>query len=209
MRAGGRPQGTSAVIAIYGSERANEALVEELALDGFDVRLINRVPRLGEIDLVIFGRSLKRGADLEALRTLRAEQATRSPTTRVLWITDSDRLGDVLRAFEAGADDVLRAPFLYAELLARVRALLRRSVPAPAVIEYGGLWIDTAAHVVTYWSVPVELRRREYALLVHLARDPSRVYTKTELLHEVWGYRAGGATRTVDSHASRLRRALA
>jgi DNA-binding response OmpR family regulator len=119
-------------------------------------------------------------------------------------------LGDVLRGFEAGADDVLRAPFAYSELRARVHALVRREfAKTPGVIEYGELRIDTAAHEVTIGATPVGLRRLEYALLVHLARDPARVYTKDELMRDVWGFRCPGTTRTLDSHASRLRRALA
>jgi DNA-binding response OmpR family regulator len=101
-------------------------------------------------------------------------------------------------------------PFAYAELLARIRALLRRDlVEIPDAIEYGALRIDTAAHMVTSGGTPVELRRMEYALLVHLAHDPDRVYTKTKLLRDVWGYRSRGSTTTVASHASRLRCALA
>lgn len=92
-----------------------------------------------------------------------------------------------------------------------MRALLRRNslIDGPAVIVCGPLEIDTAARTVTFQGVPVELRRQEFALLAHLARDPMRVHDKRDLLHEVWGYRATGSTRTVDSHASRLRRKLA
>ena len=91
-----------------------------------------------------------------------------------------------------------------------MRALVRREVAStPGVIEYGELRIDTAAHEVTIGATPVGLRRLEYALLVHLARDPARVYTKDELMRDVWGFRSPGTTRTLDSHASRLRRALA
>jgi two-component system, OmpR family, response regulator ResD len=105
---------------------------------------------------------------------------------------------------------VLRAPFAYPELLARVRALLRRDlVESSNTIEYRALRIDTAAHTATCGETPVELRRMEYALLVHLAHDPDRVYTKTELLCDVWGYRSRGLTTTVAPHASRLRCALA
>ncbi len=77
------------------------------------------------------------------------------------------------------------------------------------VLRYGQLTINTRTRTVTYGLMTVELRRREYALLTHLAHDPERVWTRHELLRDVWGYRAEGKTRTVDSHACRLRLALA
>jgi DNA-binding response OmpR family regulator len=77
------------------------------------------------------------------------------------------------------------------------------------ILSHGKLSIDTAARTVTFASTPIRLRRREYDLLVYLARDPTRVYTRHELLRDIWGYRSEGITRTLDSHASRLRRALA
>ncbi len=77
------------------------------------------------------------------------------------------------------------------------------------ILSHGKLSIDTAARTAEFASTPISLRRREYALLVYLARDPTRVYTRHELLRDVWGYRSEGATRTLDSHVSRLRRALA
>jgi DNA-binding response OmpR family regulator len=96
-------------------------------------------------------------------------------------------------------------------LLARVRALLRRysMIDGPSVIVCGPLEVDTAARIATFSGVPVELRPREFALLAYLARDPVRVHEKQDLLREVWGYRAAGSTRTLESHASRLRRKLA
>jgi DNA-binding response OmpR family regulator len=72
-------------------------------------------------------------------------------------------------------------------------------------LRYGELSIDTRSRVVTYGSMPVKLRRREYALLEHMAGDPERVWTRHELLRDVWGFRSDGSTRTVDAHASRLR----
>jgi DNA-binding response OmpR family regulator len=77
------------------------------------------------------------------------------------------------------------------------------------VLRYDELAIDTRTRVVTYGPLPVGLRRREYELLAHIARDPERVWTRHELLRDVWGYRSEGSTRTVDMHASRVRRALA
>lgn len=76
-------------------------------------------------------------------------------------------------------------------------------------LSYGELAIDTCSRVVTYASIPVVLRRREYALLAHMAGDPERVWARHELLRDVWGFRSNGTTRTVDTHASRLRGKLA
>jgi DNA-binding response OmpR family regulator len=211
--------GWPTVLVLYGEEYANLALAGELANDGYDVRRASDPAMLcercaaGEAKLVIIGRPSRRGAGLDILRELRAERLAPKvePSLRALWLSADGELDDVLRAFDAGADDVLRAPFARAELLARVRALLRRDIPAaPSVIEYGALRIDTDAHVVTFAGRRVVgLRRLEYALLLHLARDPSRVHSKDELLHDVWGYRAPAATATVASHVSRVRRALA
>ena len=122
---------------------------------------------------------------------------------------DSDAV-DRVRAFDGGCDDYLGRPFHYEELLARIRAVLRRaSPPETDRIEVGTLVIDRAARRVTVAGSAVALAAKEYELLVKLAEAPRRVFTKEQLLREVWGFRSLGRTRTLDSHASRLRRKLA
>ena len=115
-----------------------------------------------------------------------------------------------MRSFARGADDHLCKPFLYQELLARARALLRRAEgrPAQGVLRVGELTIDPVTRTVRLAGRRIELSAKEFALLHALAEQPTRVYGKNELLRDVWGYLAAGRTRTLDAHACRLRRKL-
>ncbi len=154
-----------------------------------------------------------RGA-LELLEEIREAACAGTPWTQetpVIVIGPRTQELDVLRAFDAGADDYLARPPGYLELRARLRAVLRRASSAPAHVRslrVGSLSIDVGAHSASLSGRAVDLRRQEFQLLVHLAREPERVFARDELLRAVWGYRSSGSTRTLDSHASRLRRKL-
>jgi DNA-binding response OmpR family regulator len=117
----------------------------------------------------------------------------------------------VVRGFDRGADDFVPKPFHYPEVLARLGALIRRSRGATLreEVRVGPLAVDRHARRATLNGTVLDLSAKEFALLAALVRDPGRVLTKAELLRDVWGYRAAARTRTVDSHASRLRRKLA
>jgi two-component system response regulator ResD len=120
---------------------------------------------------------------------------------------------DRIHALRRGADDYLARPFDYQELVERIRAVLRRARAQPPlqegeVLVAGPVRIDTRTRDTRLGTQRVQLAQKEYELLIALARQPERVVTKAELLRDVWGYRPGVRTRTLDSHASRLRRKL-
>jgi DNA-binding response OmpR family regulator len=163
-------------------------------------------------DLLILDLCLPDAAGLNVLREIRASHgptARFDPELPVMVVSGRGADVDRVRGFAEGADDYVVKPFHYPELAARVRAVLRRRQgrrQGPRRV--GELVVDTATRQVRVGGRPVALANKEFALLRHLAGEPTRVFTKEELLRDVWGFRAMGRTRTLDSHASRLRRKL-
>jgi DNA-binding response OmpR family regulator len=181
-------------------------LERHLADDGFDVLGAEACGEALELaerarpDLVLLG-------DTSALEECRSW--SREVPLIVIGGPDADAV-DRVRALERGADDFVGRPFLYDELLARIKAVLRRTEPLTADrFQVGDIDIDRATRRVIVDGVRLDLPAKEYELLLKLASDPTRVFTKDELLREVWGFQSLGKTRTLDSHASRLRRRLA
>ncbi|HEX5853960.1 MAG TPA: response regulator transcription factor [Solirubrobacteraceae bacterium] len=213
-----RPEGT--ILLVESDPRLGQGIAEQLLADGYCVELAcnaaharvlaNRSsPTLAVLGLL----DSPRGA-LGLLEEIRQAESRETPWDRALpaiVLGSNARELDMLRAFEAGADDFLPRTARYLELRARLRAILRRSGEEQAhgaMLEVGSLAIDLRARSVCVAGRAVALRPMEFELLAHLARDARRVFPKDELLRAVWGYRADAATRTVDTHASRLRRKL-
>ncbi|HSZ13462.1 MAG TPA: response regulator transcription factor [Solirubrobacteraceae bacterium] len=212
---------TAPILVVEADRHRGDAITEQLLADGFTVELARSaeharvLARCSAPRLAVLGWLDSPPGALELLREIRHAGQLDTPWDDglpAIVVGARARELDMLRAFEAGADDFLARSATYIELRARLRAVLRRTAGASAderVIEVGALRIDTRAHAVTLEGSEVSLRRMEFELLVHLAREPQRVFAKSELLRAVWGYHSGPSTRTLDSHASRLRRKLA
>ena len=163
-------------------------------------------------DLMLLDLRLPDAAGIEVLREIRgADGATGrfDPGLPVIVLSGRASEADRVRGLAAGADDYVVKPFHYPELAARVAAVLRRRQGGrQGPIRVGELVVDSATRRVRVGEREVKLANKEFALLRALASEPRRVFTKDELLRDVWGFRSEGRTRTLDSHASRLRRKL-
>ncbi len=201
---------------------------DQLALDGYEVLLARSVQHARALaqmrrpSLCIIGELGSSRASLELLEQIRSSPPVVSalsalrasspwhPEMPVIMLVSDARELDLLRAFEAGADDLLIRPPGYLELRVRMRALLRRVCCSPSTrLQTADLAIDLHAREARLCGQRLQLRRMEYELLAHLAAEPGRVHSKQELLGSIWGYKSACTTRTLDSHASRLRRKLA
>jgi DNA-binding response OmpR family regulator len=207
------------VLVVEDDSATSRFLADNLAADGFSVvaatgageavrAIESRSPALVLLDL-----GLEDGSGLSVLDRVRSSDGLSSridPSLPVVVLSGRSGEADRVRGFARGADDYLVKPFSYAELLARVRAVLRRASARSArcALRVGDLTLDPLTRSVRLGGRPLELSAKEFALLHQLAEDPERVYTKRELLRDVWGFVAMGNTRTLDAHACRLRKKL-
>jgi two-component system phosphate regulon response regulator PhoB len=159
-------------------------------------------------DLMLLDWVLPDTSGVAFLRQLRSERRTRQ--IPIIMLTGRSDEVDKVTGLEAGADDYLTKPFSHRELLARIKAVVRRRAPllGDEVVEFDDLKLDPAAHRITAGGKKIELWATEFRLLHFLMTHPDRVYSRGQLLDEVWGDHVFVEDRTVDVHIRRLRQAL-
>ena len=178
-----------------------EGLRVSLAKDGYAAldEIRRHAPDLVVLDLMLPGLD-----GLEVCQRLRAERSG----TLVLMLTARDAMADRVRGLDAGADDYLIKPFAYEELLARVRALLRRRAPASGSLTFGDLILDPSAREAHRAGRAIDLTAQEFDLLHHFLGHPRQVLSRAQLLDAVWGLPAATASNVVDVYVGYLRNKL-
>lgn len=175
---------------------------------GIDVDLVSRGDEVMDVfhnnppDLVLLDVMLPGLDGIEVCKLIRAESMV-----PIVMLSAKGDTQDVVKGLEAGADDYMVKPFRHpSELIARIRTRLRRTnADVPGLLTIGDLAIDVQAHQVLRAGKQIQLTRLEFDLLVALAKEPGRVFTRDALLSEVWGYRHSTDTRLVNVHVQRLR----
>jgi len=159
-------------------------------------------------DVILLDWMLPGASGLNLARRWRADARTR--TVPILMLTARGDEPDKIAGLDAGADDYITKPFSTQELLARIRAVLRRRAPEKSeeVVALGGLTLDAAAHRVAWQGQPLKIGPTEFKLLHFLMKHPERVHSRQQLLDRVWGDHVFIEERTVDVHVKRLREAL-
>jgi len=179
-----------------------EAMAVDVAYDG--AAALEKTSYV-DYDVIVLDRDLPKVHGDEVCRRLVSQ---RNPS-RILMLTAAGEVDDRVEGLELGADDYLAKPFVFMELVARVRALARRTAPPlPPVLERAGIRLDPAKRTVTRDGRPISLTRKEFALLACLAQAPGAVVPRERLITEVWGTAWQGVDRTLDVHMATLRKKL-
>jgi two-component system phosphate regulon response regulator PhoB len=196
-------EGALVTLLRYNLEREGYRVLE--AQDGAEALLVAAEEKP---DLVLLDWMLPQLSGIEVCRRLRGRQETRN--VPIIMLTARGEETDRIRGLDTGADDYLTKPFSMTELLARLRAVLRRIRPSLAedVVRSGDIEMDRVAHRVRRAGKEVHLGPTEYKLLEHLIQHPGRVFSREQLLDAVWGSDVYVEARTVDVHVGRLRKAL-
>ena len=203
------------ILIVEDEEKLARMLELELTYEGyqaektFDGRTGLEMALSGRFDLILLDIMLPQLSGMEVLRRLRREEQRYTP---VLLLTARDAVMDKVSGLDAGAEDYITKPFAIEELLARIRAPLRKTAaaaaPQPNLLTAGEVALDPESRTVTRKGEPVSLTRREFDLLQYLLENPNRVLTREQLLSQVWGFDYAGETNAVDVYISFLRNKL-
>lgn len=203
------------ILIVEDEEKLARMLELELTYEGyqaekaFDGRTGLELALSGRFDLILLDIMLPQLSGMEVLRRLRREEQRYTP---VLLLTARDAVMDKVSGLDAGAEDYITKPFAIEELLARIRATLRKTAaaaaPQPNLLTAGEVALDPESRTVTRKGEPVSLTRREFDLLQYLLENPNRVLTREQLLSQVWGFDYAGETNAVDVYISFLRNKL-
>jgi len=207
------------LLLVEDDEATATFLADNLAADGFEVTVAPgvaegwRALEVRRLEVVLLDLALADGSGLVLLDRLRGSDGAASrvdPALPVIVLSGRVSELDRVRGFERGADDYICKPFSYPELRGRLAALLRRADHRRRTgrLRVGDLDIDPQARTARLRGEALALSQKEFALLRMLASEPARVFTKDELLRQIWGFRHLGTSRTLDSHACRLRHKL-
>lgn len=206
------------LLIVEDEDSYREPLTFSLRRDGFDVEAVADGPAALDavaretFDVVLLDLMLPGIDGIEVARRLRADPATAH--LPIIMVTAKDEVIDKVVGLEVGADDYLSKPYSYRELVARIRALIRRSRFTEAEIgeddrlSVGDLTLDVERHEVTCAGKVIDMPLREFELLDLLMRNPGIVLTRTQILDRVWGPDYAGDTKTLDVHIKRLRAKL-
>ena len=197
------------ILLVEDEEKLARVVELELRYEGYEVekafdgRTGLERALVGDFDLILLDIMLPALSGMEVLRRLRKERQT-----PVILLTARDAVVDKVSGLDAGADDYVTKPFAIEELLARIRAALRKRPVAPAEVPKltcGPLVMDVERHEVSVSGTPVELTRREFELLRHLLENKEKVISRESLLDNVWGFDFAGETNAVDVYIRFLR----
>jgi DNA-binding response OmpR family regulator len=201
------------VLAIEDDPAILRGLSDNLQFEGYEVITAAdgetgyNLQRQRKPDLIVLDLMLPRMSGFELCRKLRGEGVH----TPILMLTARSEEPDRVLGLDLGADDYVTKPFSVRELMARVRALLRRSQPRsdlPNELHFGGVEVDFLSYEARCNGTPIEMTRKEFAILRYLASRGGEVVSRDDLLNEVWGYESYPSSRTVDNHVASLRAKL-